>query len=156
MEQLHLAEGQEDDNNVDQSVDVNAPNGNTAGMSTNSSDLDVIFDEYQYVPRDLKQRLMNLGVTLEKLLAMKRENILGLSQVDPSMTADLMLFVQAFDEYKKERQIESESHNLDNFNERDSINPTVVSNGNNKSKKDEKHENSFGDEVPAVLDQGTA
>ena len=97
----------------------NEPAPKADATATDASGLNVIFHKYDYVPKDLKPRLVRLGATLDKLLAMKSDNILGFGKIDQSMTTDLILFDQALQDYKRELRREKRKENGDNDDDDD-------------------------------------
>lgn len=75
------------------------------------TDLQVLFDKYEYLSDDLKSNLTALGLTsLDLLLLMDDSQILmygNLDRFDPSLSTQLILLTGAIKKYKQENNIQT-------------------------------------------------
>ena len=86
--------------------------------NTDDHDLDKFFDKYDPLSNELKSKLINYGATFDKLLMLNDKQILNYSQVDATMTTDLLLLIQALNDYKtkKTKKTNKNKNNFENTN----------------------------------------
>ena len=65
-----------------------------------ATDLDVFFDQFDYLTPQFKGELLKLGTTFDKLLIMSEEEIQNYAKISPKLATDVILLVKALNEYK--------------------------------------------------------